>query len=207
MGGISPSNWTSTTAPITCLNLELLAIFVPSWQQCKRHSEDQVSSSCESTSINKIYHPYLNNYPPSLPALQTLRHSYLLPLSLPVDRCLPHSSVDPVLPRVVLLFLRCHHLLRPFPRVPCLLIHSHSLPRKHVVLALLLPFAQAGLSLETGGLYVVERRSKVDVHISFDDADSVILVFWFDLEDVDVELFPEDLNGDGVFLVETGEVP
>ena len=57
------------------------------------------------------------------------------------------------------------------------------------------------------GLYIVERRGKIDVDVGLDDANSVVLIFRPDFEDVDLELISENFDSDGVFFVETGEVP
>lgn len=57
------------------------------------------------------------------------------------------------------------------------------------------------------GLHVVERRCKVDVDIGVDDADGVVLILGRDFEDVDFKFILEDLDADGVSLVQTSEVP
>lgn len=111
-----------------------------------------------------------------------------------------------MLPWVVLLLLGNYHVGRPFSgRVDCLLVYPHAPAPERVVLFLAV-IGKVGLLAEPGGLDVVQGRSKVDVHIGLNDADGIILIFGLDLEDVDVELLAENLDGDGVLLVKTGEV-
>lgn len=115
--------------------------------------------------------------------------------------------MDPVPARVVLFFLRDDGSVGPFPGVvDSLLINSHSIASKGIVL-LGLVLSETGLSVELGWFHVVEGRCKVDIDICFDDADGVILVLGPDLKYIDVELLAEDFDGNGVLLVEAGEVP
>ena len=111
-------------------------------------------------------------------------------------------------PGVVLLLLGHYRVLGALPGVvDCFLVYPHSLASERVVLLLVLLVVEAGLPIKLGGLYVVEGRGEVDVDVGLDDADGVVLVFGLDLENVNFKLLAENLDGDGVFLVQTGEVP
>lgn len=113
-----------------------------------------------------------------------------------------------MLPGVILLLFRHYRILRALPGiVHCFLVYPHSLASERVVFLLVFLVVEAGLPVELGGLNVVEGRGKVHINIGFDDADGIVLVFGLDLEDVDLKLLAENLNGNGVFLVQTGEVP
>lgn len=109
---------------------------------------------------------------------------------------------------VVLLLLRHYCILGTLPGVvDCFLVYPHPLPSERIILLLVVLVIEAGLPVELGGLYVVEGRGKVHIHVCLDDANGVVLVFGLDLEDVDIKLLAKNLNGNGVFLVQTGEVP
>jgi hypothetical protein len=87
-----------------------------------------------------------------------------------------------------------------------LLVDPHAVACKNIpLLAVIL-----GLDFSPGinllRLHIVERGCEIDVHVSIDDADGGVLIGGFDFQDVDFELVVEDLDGDGVALVQTGEV-
>lgn len=101
-------------------------------------------------------------------------------------------------------------MVRSLPgRIHCLLVDPHSLASKRVVFLLGILITHAGRPVHLGrsGLYIVERRGKINVDVGLNDANSVVLIFRPDFEDVDLELISENFDSDGVFFVETGEVP
>lgn len=111
-----------------------------------------------------------------------------------------------MLSRVILLFIWSYHVGRSFSgRVDCLLVYSHPPTPERIILFLAI-VGEIGFLAELSGLDVVQRRSKVDVHIGLNNANGIILIFRLDLEDVDLELLPENFDGYGVLLVKTGEV-
>lgn len=108
---------------------------------------------------------------------------------------------------VILLLLCGWHSLRSFAVASRFLINPQTLPRKDILLLLASLLTQAGLPFEVLRLYVVERRGEIDINVGIYDANGLVLVFWLDLENVDFKLLSENLDSDGIFFVETGEVP
>ena len=93
-------------------------------------------------------------------------------------------------------------------RVDCLFVYSEALTSKGIIFLFGFFLIDAGSSIHLcgSGLHVVERRSKVDIDVSLDDADGVVLIFGLDLKNVDFKFIPKNLYSDGVLLVKTGEV-
>jgi hypothetical protein len=111
-----------------------------------------------------------------------------------------------VLAGVVLLLFGYHRVVRALSGVvDRFFIDSDALSGEGVIrLGRLL--ADTGLLIELSRLNVVKRRGKVHIDVCFDDADSVVLIFGLDFEDVNFELFAENFDGDGVFLMETSKI-
>jgi len=113
-----------------------------------------------------------------------------------------------VLPRIVFFVIRHYGALRALSGiVHCFLVYSHSFPPKRVVLLLILFVIETCLSVELGGFDVIERRCEIDINISLYDANGIILIFGLDLQNVDLKLFAKNFDGDGIFLMQTCEVP
>jgi len=55
-------------------------------------------------------------------------------------------------------------------------------------------------------LYVIQGRSKIDVHISINNANGTVFISWFDLKNIDLKLIFEDLDGYSIALMQAGEV-
>lgn len=86
-----------------------------------------------------------------------------------------------------------------------LFVNSHSIaPKDSSFLGIIC--LQISFHRSSFWLYVVKWRGKVDINISIDDADGIVLVFRCDFEDVDLKLILKDLDTNGVSLVQAGEV-
>jgi hypothetical protein len=107
---------------------------------------------------------------------------------------------------VVLFLFGCWDVLGGFSVATCLLVDSHAFSSKWVFFLLSIVFGDTGFTFEVGWLDIVEGRSKVYVNISVDDAYGAVLVLWFDLKNVDLELLSENFDGYGIALVQTSEV-
>ena len=113
--------------------------------------------------------------------------------------------MDSVLAGVVLLLLASLHVVRGFAVAARFLVNSQSLPRENISLLTRI-FGQAGVALQIGGFDVVQGWREVDINVGIDDAYSFVLIDRFDFQDIDLKLVAKDLDSDGVFFVETGEI-
>lgn len=87
-----------------------------------------------------------------------------------------------------------------------LLVDSHSIPSENSLLRLLTLQLSPVISVSLG-LNVIKRRRKVDIHVSINDANSVVLILGRDLQYIDLKLIIEDLYADGIALMQTCEIP
>jgi hypothetical protein len=114
-----------------------------------------------------------------------------------------------MLPGIVFLLLCCWHRLRTLTKIvsTSLLVNPYStVPRKNVFLFLAAIIIRYTCFSLHSRLNIVERWCEVDINISLDDADGVVLVFGTNFEDVDFKFFAENFDDDGVFFVQTGKV-
>lgn len=134
-------------------------------------------------------------------------HSDFNTFSSPVIGVLPHSSVDSMLSGIVLIFFNC---LRGFSHwIRFLFIDPNSLSSEWHTLLLLIFILFDKVPRMTSILcrfFIVEGWSKINFHISIDDANRIILIFWFDFDDIDLKFTWECGDGNSVSLVQTGEV-
>lgn len=114
--------------------------------------------------------------------------------------------MNPVLSGVILLLLIALRDCRAFPHVILsLFINSDTISSEDSSFFWVLGF-EISFDWLSFRLYVVKRRCKVDIDISVDDAYGVVLILRGDFEDVNFKLILEDLNANGVSLMQTGKV-
>lgn len=127
---------------------------------------------------------------------------YFCCLSRPLDWGFADSSVDSMFSGIVLLLFSGLHVLWS---LACIItwffIDSKPFPWKNILFLLDILFSETSLLLKVSGLHIIKWWCEINIHISIDDTDSLVLVDWLDLKDVDLELLAEDLNGDCVLLV------
>ena len=113
-----------------------------------------------------------------------------------------------MLSRVVFILLRHNHILGTFSGVAdLLLVDSDPTTTERVTFLFGIFFTNTSLSVHGGWLDVVERRCEIDINVSFDDADGVILIFRFDFQNVYLILFSKNFNRYGIFFMQTCEIP
>jgi hypothetical protein len=88
----------------------------------------------------------------------------------------------PMFSGIILLLLGYIGLL---PSLRIFLIDPNSFPSKNSILFTLDLLSDVGLSF--GGFLIVEGWGEVHVHVSVDDANGVVVVFWGNLQNVDLE--------------------
>jgi hypothetical protein len=114
-----------------------------------------------------------------------------------------------MLARVVLLLSRLLNHLRPLPRVGIvsLLIDTQSVPAKNIrTLLTILLSLKVALIVRLLRLHIIERRSKIHIHVGIDNANGVVFVDRFDLKNINLELVLEHFNRYSVPLMQTGEI-
>ena len=115
--------------------------------------------------------------------------------------------MNSVLSWIILLLLWLHGCLGTFSCViDFFLVYSYSLTCKGIVLLFSLVIIETRLSVKLCWLYIVEWRCEIDINICLDNADSIILIFGLDFQDVDFKLFPKNFDCDGIFLMQTCEI-
>lgn len=110
-----------------------------------------------------------------------------------------------MLSRVIFLFFRLHDL-RALPCIGLigLLINSYSISTENSSLfGLNLCFLSR---LHSFWFYVIQRRSKVHINISIDNADRSIVILRRDFQNVNLKLFIEDLDANGIALMQASKV-
>lgn len=107
---------------------------------------------------------------------------------------------------IIFLFLRSYDVGRPFPgRIDRLLVYSDTTTSERVILFIVV-ISEIGFFAELSGFNIVQRRSKVDINIGFNNANGIILIFRLDLQDVDLKLLPENFDCYGILLMEASKV-
>ena len=127
--------------------------------------------------------------------------------SCPIICIFSNSSMNSMLSWIILVFLNSLRLLSI--RIRFFFINSHSTSCKWPTLFLLaLTWFDkvAWIHLVVGWFFIIERRSKINFHISIDDANSIILVFGFYFNDINFEFARKCCNGDSVSFMKTREI-
>jgi hypothetical protein len=126
-------------------------------------------------------------------------------ISSPFYQSFPHSSMNSIFSWVILLFLWFYYVRSPLCTFFKLLINSYSITSKRSCLLWLL---YPGLSSRsyTLRLNVIQRWSKVNVDISVNYANGIVIIFRCNLQYVNLEFVIKYLNADGIALVQTSEI-
>jgi hypothetical protein len=113
-----------------------------------------------------------------------------------------------VLSGVVFLLFWWLDRLRTLPgsRFLWLFVDTHALSSERFVFPFFVVLAERSLLVVSGRFHIIERRGEVDLNICINDAYCAVFVFGFNLENVYLEFFPEDFDGDSIFLMKTGEI-
>ena len=91
------------------------------------------------------------------------------------------------------------------PRFCFLLINSHPFAGEEASLrSLLYKLSCVVLRL---GLFVVERRCEINLHISINDTNCIILILGFDLQYIDVKFSRKSRYLDRIALMQAGKIP
>lgn len=154
----------------------------------------KVLSSSQSSLLSKnhfIIYLQIQSFP------RSGRYSNFLSFSFPLW-CFSHSSVDSMFSRVIFLFF--HHLRSlSIGRDLSFFINSHSFARKKPVFWWLFnEFTALCLLLR---FFVIYRRSKINLHISVDNTNGLILIFGLDLQNINIKFARKSRNCDCIPLV------
>lgn len=140
--------------------------------------------------------------------LRSGRVSKLYSVSCPIHWGLSNSSMDPMLPRIILFFLWQLDYLRCFSvRVILFLINSHSISSENSFLLPFCFFFNFCVSINLSRLLVVKRWQEININISINDANSIIIIFGSDLKNIDFKFFVKDSDRDGIALMQASKIP
>lgn len=114
--------------------------------------------------------------------------------------------MNSVLSGVVFLFFIWWRHCRSFSHISLsFFIDSHSIPAENSSLFGIFSL-QIALNIGSFRFDIIKRGCKVDIYISIDDANGIILVFWCDFQYIDFKLILKNLYAYRISLVQAGEI-